>query len=72
MSYVHYTKRKFKNMKNIKMIKSTNYYKHNLINVILLFDHMLMNSLLHINLLLIIKKHDELIKVEASNNIARP
>lgn len=47
------------------MIKTTKYYKFNLMtlpHVNFLFDHMLMNSVVHTNLLLIIKRHNELIE----------
>lgn len=48
------------------MIKTKNNYKYNLITfpcVNFLFDYMLFNSLIHINLLPIIKRRHELIKI---------
>jgi len=47
------------------MIKTTKYYKYNLITLPcanFLFDHMLLNSLIPINLLPNIERHGELIK----------
>jgi hypothetical protein len=46
----------------IKLAKWYKYLKITLSDVIFLFDHMLMNSLVYINLLLITKRHGELTK----------